>query len=98
MCYNNGKPGQGKDCLLRRVSEGARWLNADEGFLTGHYAKLGFSEVCRGAFGPEFFPERWDVEKHGTPDVVFMAHDFLGESAGYMKTWDEAVELMDSLK
>jgi hypothetical protein len=103
MVYNNGKKGQGVSCIRELVRQGGRWLNADEGFLTRYYDSLGFIEICRGKFGPEFFPERWDAENYGMPDVVFMAHKFymrplfVGESAGYMKTWDEAVILMDSL-
>lgn len=103
MCYNNGQSGQGVDCLIQLIRHGGRWLNADAGFLTEYYSNLGFKEICRGKFGPEFFPARWDDKKHGKPDVVFMAYDLLTFSfrkelpAGYVRTWNEAVILMDSI-
>lgn len=43
--------------------------------LPNLYGDMGFRPVARVPFNPEFAPEGWIPEKHGTPDVVLMVRD-----------------------
>lgn len=54
---------------------GATWLSAFDDpthKLPTSYAKARFSVRSRLQFNPDYKPEGWDMEKQGTPDVVFM--------------------------
>ena len=54
------------------IRQGARTLDAFEGFLTDQYKKYGFVEVDRAPWDDELAPSTWDKATMGTPDVVFM--------------------------
>jgi len=71
--YNNGGPkGIAADLVAQAISKGANTLDCYDGFLPGYYRQFGFVETGRMKFNPEF-AHGWDVNKQGTPDVVFMA-------------------------
>lgn len=101
---NSDVKGAGQAAVVHAVEQGARTLDAYDGFLPGYYARFGFREVVRQKFVDEFAPESWDFEKLGRPDVVHMAFQggdraTLRERIGsfgheptmdYTEDWDEA--------
>ncbi len=73
--YNNsGKRGSGKHALHHAIKHGAKTLDAFDGHLPKLYAKHGFVETGRLKFNDEHAPKDWNYDKHGRPDVVFMAY------------------------
>lgn len=71
--FNNGGPkGIAADLVGEAIGKGARTLDCYDGHLPGYYRQFGFEETGRIKFNPEF-AHGWDIEKHGRPDVVFMA-------------------------
>lgn len=71
---NGGVPGAGKAAVLDAIKNGARTLDAYDGFLPAYYAKMGFVETARMKFVDEFAPEGWNYTENGRPDVVFMSY------------------------
>lgn len=71
---NSGRPGEGRSAILHAVANGARTLDAYDGFLPGRYAEYGFVPVGALRWNDEYAPPGWDYEKHGRPDIVFMAY------------------------
>jgi len=71
--FNNGGPkGSGHLAIEEAISQGGRTLDCYAGYLPQFYAEHGFRETGRMAFNPAFANPRWDFDKHGQPDVVFM--------------------------
>lgn len=70
--FNYGPKGQGAAAVRAAITLGANHLNCFDGYLTGYYERLGFTEVERVPFDPALAPEDWSSDD-GTPDVVFMA-------------------------
>jgi hypothetical protein len=71
---NSGKRGIGSQALTHAIKHGAKTLDAYDGHLPRLYAKHGFVETGRLKFNDEHAPKDWNYEKHGRPDVVFMAY------------------------
>jgi hypothetical protein len=69
---NGGAKGAAGDVIVEAIGKGARTLDCYDGYLNDYYHQFGFVETGRIKFNPEF-AHGWDVNKHGTPDVVFMA-------------------------
>ncbi len=72
--FNSGVPGTGREALRAAVERGAASLTCFDGFLPRLYAAMGWVETGRVAFDPAQAPAGWDVARHGTPDVVFVAY------------------------
>jgi hypothetical protein len=71
--YNNGGPkGIAADLVADAISKGATTLDCYDGYLPDYYRQLGFVETGRLKFDASQ-AHGWDVNKQGTPDVVFMA-------------------------
>lgn len=98
------KSGLGKHALIHAIKNGAKTLDCFDGKLRELYHKHGFVETGRLKFNDEHAPANWNYEKHGRPDVVFMAyrggsrHDIekkvgkfpKANKAAYHKSYDEA--------
>jgi hypothetical protein len=71
--FNNGGPkGACADMVVAAIGHGAKTLDCYDGFLPDYYRNFGFRETGRMIFNPAFAHD-WDIAKHGSPDVVFMA-------------------------
>ena len=72
---NSGTKGLGAVGVKRAIAEGARNLDAYDGFLTPFYEKLGFRETGRVKFDPKYAPPNLPKEIAARkPDVVFMEY------------------------
>ncbi len=72
---NSGTRGLGAAGVKRAIAEGARSLNAYDGFLTPFYEKLGFRETERMKFDPKYAPSNLPKEiAEQRPDVVTMEY------------------------
>ncbi len=72
---NSGTKGLGAAGVKRAIAEGARTLNAYDGFLTPFYEKLGFRETERMEFDPKYAPDNLPKEiMEKRPDVVTMQY------------------------
>lgn len=72
---NSGVRGVGAEGVKRAIAEGARTLNAYDGFLTPFYEKLGFRETERTEFDPKYAPDNLPKEiMTQRPDVVTMEY------------------------
>ena len=60
------------------IANGGKTLDAFDGKLVQMYSSLGFKEVRREPWNPEYKPEGWKDE-WGTPDVVYM--EYVGDVA-----------------
>lgn len=69
-----GVKGSGSMAVASAVQQGARTLDAFDGYLPGLYEQNGFRAVGRMAWNDEFAPAGWDYTTYGRPDVVFMAY------------------------
>lgn len=68
--------GVGPRLVKAAVKAGGRVLdNFDMPYLSKIYKDNGFRIISRVPFEEQFAPDGWNKEKHGTPDVVFMAYD-----------------------
>lgn len=66
--------GAGKAAVQDALRNGAKSLDAFEGFLPQYYKQFGFNEYKRDPFNEEYAPKDWNYEQHGRPDVVYMKH------------------------
>ena len=64
-----------RELLLTAINNGGRKLDCFDGFLPELYSKFGFSPACRLKFNDEFAPEKWNYERDGRPNVIFMVHN-----------------------
>ena len=88
-----GQPGAGRAAVELALQNGAKTLDAYDGFLPGMYGDAGFAEVGRMKFIDEYAPEGWDFEQYGRPDIIFMAHGAKPQQGRYFTDWDEAKQV-----
>lgn len=73
---NSGIPGAGGSAIEEAIEEairrGGRTLDVYGDKLASIYAKHGFVEIERVKFDPALKTPAWDIERDGTPDVIFM--------------------------
>lgn len=63
--------------LLTVLQQGGKKLDCFDGFLPSLYRKYWFYPVAKQKFNTEFAPEEWNYERDGTPDIIFMAYNWL---------------------
>lgn len=63
-----------KYLIPKALANGGRKLDCFNGFLPGHYAKLGFVPTSKVKFNDEFAPEDWNYARDKRPDIVFMKY------------------------
>jgi hypothetical protein len=88
--------GAGRASVEQAIAQGARTLDAFDGFLPDYYAESGFREVARNPWNDEYAPANWNYERDGRPDVVHMAYrpdQPYEKTAVYTDDWDEAKAL-----
>jgi hypothetical protein len=71
---NDGPRGAGQQALVHAIKNGATTLDAFDGYLPDLYSKYGFVPTGRMKFDPKQAPEKWNFERDGQPDVVFMKY------------------------
>lgn len=73
--FNNSTVrGAGKEAVIDAIKNGAKTLDAFEGFLPDYYAQFGFEAYKAEPFNQEFAPENWDYAKLGEPDIIYMRY------------------------
>lgn len=75
--FNNSKvKGAGRKAIVQAIKQGARTLDAFDGFLPDLYREYGFVETARLKFDPAQAPAGWesDPDLSKKPDVVFMVY------------------------
>lgn len=92
--------GVGARLVKAAVKAGGRVLdNFDIPYLSKIYNDNGFKVISRVPFDEQYAPDGWNKEKHGTPDVVFMAYDPDGKMNSEERTfesYDEAKAYRDN--
>jgi hypothetical protein len=68
----SGRRGAGAAALDDAIQQGARTLDAYDGFLSDLYKSRGFEEVGRFSWDPQYASADWDYARYGEPDVVMM--------------------------
>jgi len=81
LINTSGRSGAGRAGIEDALERGARTLDAYDGFLTDLYSGYGFRETGRAAWDPQYASPAWNVERYGTPDVVFMAREGMPAAA-----------------
>lgn len=60
-------------CVLEEaIKNGARKVHCFDGFLPEYYKKFGFTETKRVKWDERHAPKKWDYDRLGRPDVVYM--------------------------
>ncbi|GEM_PF-2708350 len=74
--FNNSEQrGAGAEAVIAAIVNGGETLDCYDGFLAEYYERFGFKEVKRDAWNDEYAPEKWDYDKFGEPDVVYMRYE-----------------------
>jgi hypothetical protein len=68
------RKGTGDMMLSHAKVQGARSLDAFDGFLIKLYRKNGFTETERMGWDDAYAPDNWNLERDGRPDVVGMEY------------------------
>lgn len=75
VALHNNEPsikGIGELLVKSAVSNGGKYLDHFDGFLTGLYSKLGFEEYKRDKYNENYISNKEDFEKkYGKPDVIY---------------------------
>ena len=66
--------GIGKELIKSAIKHGGCYLDCFDGFLPNFYKSLGFIEVSRDKFNPDFDEEGKFEKKYGKQDIVYMVH------------------------
>ena len=61
-----------KRVLKEAIKNGARKVHCFDGFLPEYYKKFGFKETKRVKWDEQYAPMKWDYNRLGRPDVVYM--------------------------
>lgn len=71
--FNYGEKGQGPKLVKEAIANGAKKLDAFEGWLTkDFYPKFGFKEVKRVPWNDTYAPKNWDYKTYKRPDIIYM--------------------------
>jgi hypothetical protein len=96
---NSSRPGAGQEALIHGISNGAKTLDAIDGFLPKYYKKFGFVEKKRLTWDDKYAPKNWNYEKYGRPDIVFMEYpESLSRNADEIRRRFELARLNESLR
>lgn len=71
---NSTRKGAGQDAVVHAISQGAKTLDALDGFLPDYYSKFGFKLTKRVKWDDNYAPQGWDYAKQGRPDIVYMEY------------------------
>ena len=69
---NSGIKGLGKSAILDAIKNGADKLFCFDGYSPKLYAQFGFVITDSAPWDEELAPDKWDYEKYGQPNVVWM--------------------------
>lgn len=61
--------------ILIGVEQRAKTCDFFDGYLPEHYTQYGFVPVARIKWNDEYAPDKWNYERDGRPDVIFMVHN-----------------------
>lgn len=74
--FNNSSiPGAGREAIVHGISNGAKTLDAIDGFLPKYYNQFGFVEEKRLPWDDKYAPKGWNYGKYGRPDIVFLRYE-----------------------
>lgn len=89
---NSDRPGAGKEAVIHAIANGAKSLDAFDGFLPEYYNKFGFTFKNADKWNDAYAPKGWDYAKFGKPDVVYMEYpQSLSRDANAIAARHEAV-------
>ena len=69
---NTGTKLCGKEALDYAITKGGKKLFCFDGFLKEYYEKQGFRVVKRVRWNQDLAPDKWNYEKYGKPDVIWL--------------------------
>ena len=72
---NSGIKGIGDDLIQSAVSNGGRYLDHYDGFLSNFYSKHGFEEYKRDKFDPQYDPTGEFRDKYGEADIIYRRYN-----------------------
>jgi len=79
----SGGRGTGDKLVRDAIDKGAVKLDCYDGWLAREfYPKFGFEEIRRESWSEAYKPESW-LDKHGTPDIIYMRLQKGSKYAGY---------------
>lgn len=61
----------GKDLIKSAINNGAEYLDHYDGFLTNFYQLMGFDEISRDKYDPQYDPDSSFANKYGKQDVIY---------------------------
>ena len=71
---NSGIKGIGKPLIESAIRNGGCYLDHYDGYLSDFYGSMGFEEIDRYGFDPQYDPDRTFREKYGEQDVIVRKH------------------------
>jgi hypothetical protein len=71
---NSGIGGIGKALIESAIRNGGCYLDHYDGFLSDLYGSMGFEEIDRYGFDPQYDPEGTFREKYGESDIIVRKH------------------------
>lgn len=71
---NSGIGGIGKELIKSAIRNGGCYLDHYDGFLSDLYSSMGFEEIDRYSFDPQYDPEGTFREKYGESDIIVRKH------------------------
>jgi hypothetical protein len=71
---NSGVKGIGSELVNSAIRNGGCYLDHYDDFLSGFYENLGFVEIDRLKFDPQYDPESEFRNKYGELDIVYRKH------------------------
>jgi len=72
---NSGIKGIGDDLIKSAISNGGRYLDHYDGFLSNFYSKHGFEEYKRDKFDPQYDPTGEFRDKYGEADIIYRRYN-----------------------
>ncbi len=71
-----------KRVLDEAIKNGGRKVKCFDGFLPEYYKLFGFKETKRVKWDEQLAPKKWDYDRLGRPDVVYMELEGVEEKEG----------------
>ena len=72
---NTGVKGIGSELVKSAIRNGGCYLDHYDDYLTGFYKNLGFVEIDRLEFDPQYDPEGKFQDKYGPLDIIYRKHN-----------------------
>jgi hypothetical protein len=64
----------GTELVISAISYGGCYLDHFDGYLTKFYGNLGFVEIDRDAYNPQYDPDGYFRDAYGMKDIIYRVH------------------------